>query len=318
MTPGIVVVAAMTSLKRKSGYSCWGPHIAVTAPSNNMHYITSFVQPGSDPRRDDFVADYRGLGQAAAANRPGHGAAFTPLSRFDDPTTPDLVENFYTVEFGGTSGAAPVVTGIVALMLAANPDLTANQVRQILMGTADKNLDPALDLHNDPNVQGLTGEFVNGRSRWFGAGKVNAFRAVSRARALANDNGGDTPSSLDVEVRPSLSIPDNQPEGVVSIINISAAGKLAEITVHVEIDHPYRGDLQVSLISPQGLIAELHRSAFDSTDNLNRSFTPRDTPDLANLVNAAVDINGRWILHVADRMRRDTGTLQAWRLMLEV
>ena len=88
--------------------------------------------------------------------------------------------------------------------------------------------------------------------------------------------------------------------------------------MNVEIDHPYRGDLQVSLISPQGLIAELHRPAFDSTDNLNRSFTPRDTPDLANIVNAAVDINGRWILHVADRMRRDTGTLQAWRLTLEV
>lgn|GEM_PF-2087969 len=181
MTPGVIVVGAMSSLRRKSGYSCWGPHITVTAPSNNMHYITSFVPVGT-PGRDRFVANYRGLGQIAATNRPDHGAPFSPLA--DDPATPDLRENYYTRNFGGTSGAAPVVSGVAALVLSANPALKAAEVRQILMATADQNLDPTLDLVNDPNVQGLTGEFVNGRSLWFGSGKVNAKRAVERAAAL--------------------------------------------------------------------------------------------------------------------------------------
>jgi hypothetical protein len=69
-------------------------------------------------------------------------------------------------------------------MLSVNPDLTAAQVEQILRGTADQNLDPVLDLAADPNLQGISGAFVNGRSPLFGSGKVNALRAVERARAL--------------------------------------------------------------------------------------------------------------------------------------
>jgi hypothetical protein len=183
MTPGVVVVGAMTSLKRKAGYACWGPHVTVVAPSNNMHYITSFVAAGADSRRAQFVTNYRGLGQVAAVNRPGHGQPFDPL--LDDLATPEFHENFYTRNFGGTSGAAPIVTGVAALILSANPGLTADQIRQILMATADQDLASTLDLASDPNLQGLSGAFANGRSLFFGSGKVNALKAVQQARALA-------------------------------------------------------------------------------------------------------------------------------------
>lgn len=321
MTEGVVVVAAMSSLKRKSGYSCWGPHITVTAPSNNMHYIMAFVPPGT-PGRSGFVASYRGLGQVAAVNRPGHGAPFSPILRFDDPSTPDLQENFYTAEFGGTSGAAPVVTGVVALVLSANDDLSAAQVRQILRATADRDLDPTLDLANDPNVQGLTGDFVDGHSLWFGAGKVNAFAAVSRAKALAPDGGGDggptpAPGSHHGEAHPDLPIPDQQQAGVASAIDIDAPGTLRAIQVTVDISHTYRGDLRVLLVTPRGLVAELHRFEGGSAHDLKRSFDAGDTEALAHLVAAGIGIRGRWFLHVADFAQRDVGTLHSWGLDLE-
>lgn len=182
MTEGVIVVGAMSSRKRKSGYSNWGPHLTVTAPSNNMHYITSFIGAGTDPRRNLFIANYRGLGQVAASNRPGHGRPFTPIRGQDDPNTPDWEENLYTRNFGGTSGAAPIVAGIAGLMLSVNPELTASQVRQILAATADKDLDFTLDLTTDPNLQGIAGDFANGYSQYFGHGKVNAAKAVQRAR----------------------------------------------------------------------------------------------------------------------------------------
>lgn len=171
---GVVVVAAATSLRRKSGYSNWGEHITLTAPSNNFHALASLP---------DFQANYRGLGQIAASNRPGHGQPFIPLP--DDPGTIGVEEQNYTFDFGGTSGAAPVVSGVAGLMLSANPDLDAQDVKRILMATADRNLDPTTDLAVDPNHQGFTGEFVNGRSLFFGAGRINAYRAVRMARALA-------------------------------------------------------------------------------------------------------------------------------------
>jgi len=182
--PGVVTVGACTSLMRKSGYSNWGQEITVVAPSNNMHYNMEFLPPG-DALRTPFVANYRGKGQVAASNRLT-GSPFRPLP--DNPLTTVVREDDYTQEFGGTSGAAPVVTGVAALMLSANPDLTAREVRSILMSTADRDMDASLDLANDPNIiPNMAGRplgFVNGRSILFGSGKVNAARAVAKAKAL--------------------------------------------------------------------------------------------------------------------------------------
>jgi subtilisin family serine protease/subtilisin-like proprotein convertase family protein len=321
MTPGVVVVAAMSSLKRKSGYSSWGQHITVAAPSNNLHYIPAFVPPGSDPRRDRFVAHYRGLGQIASVNRPGQGAPFSPIARFDNPATPNLQENVYTREFGGTSGAAPVVAGIAALILSVNPNLTAAEVKQILMETADRDLDPALDLADDPNVQGLSGAFVGERSLFFGSGKVNAFHAVRRAQALNPAPSDDPPAATRFfgEQRPALAIPDRNPQGVSSSLTCTLVGRLGDIKVAIDITHTYRGDLRVALISPEGFIAELHKvDRSENAQNLIATFAPANQPDLANWVRGGVAVNGRWTLSVSDELFRDVGTLNAWSLELRV
>ncbi|MEL6899135.1 MAG: S8 family serine peptidase, partial [Planctomycetota bacterium] len=180
--PGTVVVSSISSMLRKSGYSNWGAEVTVGAPSSNGHELRGLDR--------DFRANYRGLGQVAAVNRPGHGTASRPLR--DDRSTPSIREDFYTDGFGGTSGAAPVVSGVVGLMLSVNPTLKASTIRTVLMATADRDLDTTTDLPSDPNLQGLSGDFVGGRSLFFGSGKVNAFRAVSRAISLP---GGITPPS---------------------------------------------------------------------------------------------------------------------------
>ena len=62
--------------------------------------------------------------------------------------------------WGGTSMATPVVCGVIALMLSANPGLTVGQVKDILYSTAD-------DLG------------APGKDNMFGYGRVNAYKAVS-------------------------------------------------------------------------------------------------------------------------------------------
>jgi hypothetical protein len=99
----------------------------------------------------------------------------------------------FTGDFGGTSSACPVVAGVAALVLSANPALTAREVKQILESTADKiidnNADPQLGLrYGTYNSQGF--------SRWFGYGKVNAYKAVLAARRRAG--GGPVPSPMPV------------------------------------------------------------------------------------------------------------------------
>jgi serine protease len=152
---------------------------------------------------------------------------------------------------------------------------------------------------------------VNGRSPFFGSGKVNALKAVQRAKALF---GGSTRHGA---AQPNLAIPDNNPEGVVSHIDIPTSGPVEALTVGVDITHTYRGDLVVTLISPEGFPAELHRKfQGGGDDDLKRVYRAADTASLAHLVNAGIEGGGRWTLHVSDNLNRDVGTLNAWRLDL--
>ncbi len=124
------------------------------------------------------------------------------------------------------------------------------------------------------------------------------------------------PSEFRGEARPNLPIPDDSPAGIVSHIDIVGTGSLTDITVAVDITHTWRGDLQVTLIAPNGFPAELHRMTGGSAQNLRRSFSPDDTPDLANLVQGGVEVGGRWTLNVSDNAGQDVGRLNSWSLDL--
>ena len=253
------------------------------------------------------------------AELPSSSRPFQPIARFDNPATPDLRENLYTREFGGTSGAAPIVAGVAGLMLSANPHLGAAEVRQILMSTADQDLDPTLDLADDPNVQGLSGAFAAGRSLFFGAGKVNAARAVARARALNPDQPAEVVRTFRGEQRPELAIADRRPAGVVSEIECPIAGRLSGISVAVDITHRYRGDLRIVLSSAEGFVAELKQvDARDSARDVKQTYTPASTPDLARMVQSGIEAGGRWRLNVGDHLFRDVGQLRSWSLDLRL
>ena len=58
-----------------------------------------------------------------------------------------LANTDYTSRFGGTSAAAPLVTGVIALMLEANPELSYRDVQEILVRSARQNAE-----YEVPNV----------------------------------------------------------------------------------------------------------------------------------------------------------------------
>jgi serine protease len=83
----------------------------------------------------------------------------------DSILTGNTVSFNYTDQSGGTSSAAPNVTGVASLVWSANPNLTAAQVREVIASSA-------YDLGNV------------GYDTLYGAGLVNADAAVRRAIAL--------------------------------------------------------------------------------------------------------------------------------------
>lgn len=131
----VVTVGATDRYLSKAAYSNYGPAIDVVAPGGYYSGILSPDLSGSD-----------GLADTDEDYNLAYGYMFT-----------------------GTSAATPVVSGLAALMLQANPNLTSAQVLSILKSTADKI---------------GTESYVDGRNDTFGSGKINAAKALLEAAAL--------------------------------------------------------------------------------------------------------------------------------------
>jgi hypothetical protein len=139
--PDVIAVSASTSQDQHASYANRGREVWVCAPSNGDWPILAaraWWDEGLSGEAGNykFWRDGRSRGQ-------------------------------YYKHFGGTSSATPLVAGICALILSANPDLKASEVKEILQKTADKIGDPS--------------EYTNGHSLRFGYGRINADKAVAEA-----------------------------------------------------------------------------------------------------------------------------------------
>lgn len=124
----------------------------------------------------------------------------------------------------------------------------------------------------------------------------------------------NTDKTVAKELLPDLAIPDADPEGVPSSISVSETGKLKDVRVGVNIEHTYRGDLQLELITPNGQSALLKTQSHDSTDHVDETYTVATAPALKAIV--GTKITGDWQLRVRDLVGADTGMLRKWNLTL--
>lgn len=119
--------------------------------------------------------------------------------------------------FSGTSMSGPMVAGIVALMLEANPVMSATQAKEILKETA--------------RLDEFTGNIgPNGHLQW-GWGKANALAAVKAVEVLASDPKL-TMNQMVFELFPNpatdfvnISVDDNLNNGILDVVVYDLQGK---------------------------------------------------------------------------------------------
>jgi serine protease AprX len=151
---GITVVTAAGNLgKNADGKLQWG---GITAPGNAPWVLTVGASStmGTDTRDDDTMGDFSSsgpthidFGAKPDLVAPGTGTVSlaVPGSTLYANKTAYLVSGSTSLSYkpylalSGTSMAAPVVSGTVALMLEANPNLTPNLIKAILQYTAQRN-----------------------------------------------------------------------------------------------------------------------------------------------------------------------------------
>jgi len=186
---GIVVVAAAGNMgKAHDGTPQYG---AITAPGNAPWVLTvgASSSMGTTDRRDDTMANFSsrgptmidfaakpdlvapGTGTVSLANQ-GSLLYMTKAAYLLPAKNQGLkLESMPYLTLSGTSMAAPVVAGTVALMLEANPALTPNLVKAILQFTSQVY----------PGYNYLTQ----------GAGFLNTLGAVRLSRYFATAHKGD-------------------------------------------------------------------------------------------------------------------------------
>jgi hypothetical protein len=174
--PGVIAVGASTSSDTHASYSNRGNGISVVAPSDGGWPI---------------------LAARASWDQGNPGMPANKRYYVDG-----IDRGPYYKHFGGTSSAAPLVAGICALILSANPNLTSAEVKSILERTADK--------------IGNTWDYnSSGYSTKYGYGRVNADTAV--AEAIRMRSGGavsqpTTPTPPTVPPRPTTPTVPNPPQ----------------------------------------------------------------------------------------------------------
>jgi subtilisin family serine protease len=267
-----IAVAACNDVSQKSAYSDFGNAVWCAFPSNDG-------QPSLTP--GIWTTDRSGkLGYNAGAVQKGDAAGN------------------YTNSFGGTSSACPGVAGVVALILARNPELRWDQVRDIIRQSCDK-IDPAGGNYD-----------ANGHSSLYGYGRVNARKAVELALP-------PQPSPRMV-YRAVQDVPIKDLETASLAVAIADTSPVKSITVTVDIDHTYIGDLVVTMNPPTEMGAIpviLHNRQGSGTDNLKKTYDAVSTPNLAKLNGKSP--KGTWVLEVADKAKRDVGTIRSFAVTIE-
>jgi subtilisin family serine protease len=294
--PDVITVSACTSLGEKAAYSNWGTNISVCAPSNNVPPDIFLPETGYVFAPPPIQKTLQGLGMITSDRLGNQG--YGPGD--------------YTESFGGTSAACPLVAGVAALMISANPDLTAKQVKDLLQRTADK----IVDTNADPQFGETLGTYdTSGHSPWFGYGKINAQRAVQAAYDQRR-----SPLAPRQTVRRAstgvMTIPDDQPLGAKNALSVEVNAPVQTLAVTVDIQHGYLGDLELILEAPTGLRILLQGRTLGSQTRLNRRYTVDDTPALRQLL--LLPAVGTWSLTAVDCAPEHTGWLNRWELEIGI
>lgn len=231
----------------------WGGNVNYNSFANSRHAIavaaidnTGVHAPYSTPGASILVSAPSGNGKKDEE----YGGVYT---------TSITTSHGYADDFTGTSAAAPLVSGAIALMLEANPKLTSRDVQHILVKTAQ-----STDVVRDTlgNIKAGKGWTQNQAGYWFndkyGFGVIDVDKAVTMA-ANWTPVEGETVILSGVQ-NVNEKIPNGNGKLDTSTAKVERDITVEKVEVMLDVEHTNWADLKVVLTSPDGTTSELAKS----------------------------------------------------------
>lgn len=280
--PYAITVAASKANGLITDYSTPGASVLVTAP-------------GSDPA--SIVTTDR-QGTSGYNNLAGTAGDYTNT------------EKSY---FNGTSAAAPIAAGVVALMLEANPNLGYRDVQEILVYSSKRvvflnqiGIDTTTNHAHDWNGGGL----ITGYD--FGYGNIDALAAVRMAESWQKTSTISNIKLVDGNVlQHQLTIAAGS-EGSLKA-SFATDARVEQVTVTVNLDANRLQDVKLDLIAPDGTHSLLiNNPPANDTGGKSASLPTHLEYTLNTVRDWGESIKGDWTLKVINGTTGATVTLNDW------
>ena len=322
-------VAAVNANGLHTSYSQAGANTMVAAPAGEFgRYDPAMVTTD----QMTCINGYSGFnGGTIAAWSEFFGEAFAASQLpFNYPGHPENATCNYTSTFNGTSSAAPNASGVVSLILSANPALTWRDVRHILASTSTKN-DPENEtveiavgegsfMAHDAWVENAAGFSFN---NLYGFGRVNAGQAVAMAKNYSTNLGEYVTTDWVGFNELTADIPDNNATGVMQEIEMTEDVTIEGMQFSFDIYNDEMGfgyeledgtsvqtsagnDLAIEVISPAGTRSVLLSSkqaifypAFSFDAGFQAGYVLKDAVFLSNAFYGE-NAKGTWKIRVLD------------------
>ncbi|MBC7740697.1 MAG: S8 family serine peptidase [Bdellovibrionaceae bacterium] len=303
--PYLISVAAMNAKGDSSTYSSPGPAIWISAPGGEF----------GDDSPAMLTTDLSGctLGRSKSS----------ATKAFEKGAVAENANCNYSSVFNGTSSAAPTVSGVVALLLEANPALTWRDIKYILAKTATVDNFATGTIPHPQSLSLPTGytweqKWITNAAQfkyhnWRGFGRVNTAAAITLANRLitfptalgtftetnwVNSNTGLTSA-----------IPDNSATGVTDTLTVVTALTIEAVQIKVDITHADISELALELTSPGGT-----KSILVNARNSLKGITNYTGETFISNAFYQEPSAGVWTLRVIDAKAGITGTLTSFKL----
>ena len=328
--PYNILIGALNANGKRSSYSTAGSSLWISAPGGESGMDRNYARgKGPDVYKPAIVT----TDQSGCTN--GYSPRLN-YNVFQSGTHSLNLDCNYTSTFNGTSSAAPMVSGVVALILAAKSSLSWRDVKYILAKTAKKvdDNDPVITLElasgsNNIHYQAKLGWITNKATsnngggyhfhNSYGFGAVDTKAAVKMATSYNDNLGGFIEKDWADSKKTSLTIPKYKfidatvdttataDIGVTDTIEYTSTLTIEMVQIAVKITHPYTGGLGIRLTSPAGTKSILLNvfNGFDNDDDLDMQ--------LASNAFYGESSRGKWKINVVD-VSNHKGTLDSWKI----
>ena len=248
---------------------------------------------------DGVIAPFSTPGAAVLVAAPG-----VAIGTVDGPGDAGAVTGDYAIAHG-TSFAAPAVSGVVALMLEANPLLGARDVQEILACSARQ-------------VGSGAGWQTNGATSWNGGGRqfshdygfglVDARAAVRLAETWSVRSTFGNVDATTSGVTDRIIAPDGS--AVSLMFDVSEGLTIDRVLIELDLDHSFQGDLVVRLTSPQGTTSTLvdRPGVAPGTSGLGSAADGLDFT-FSSVAHLGESTLGTWVLSISDEGSGGAGSL---------